>query len=446
MKHLLTLSLCCLLTALPLSAQPASRTYVPTPENLESREAFNDARFGIFIHWGIYSMLGDGEWVMQMQNIDYQEYARLAGGFCPSKFNAEEWVSAIKESGARYITITSRHHDGFSMFGSKASPYNIVDATPFGRDVIGELAQACADQGMRLHFYYSHLDWGRTDFWPQGRTGRGTGRPEGKAGDWEHYMQFVNAQLTELLTQYGPIGCIWFDGVWDHDMFPREDQPGYWNLDEQYALIHKLQPGCLVGNNHHLDPFPGEDIQIFERDIPGHNDAGYSTQEISDILPLETCQTMNDDWGYDIHDKNYKSAEDLIRYLVLTAGKGANLLLNIGPRPDGTLPEEALARLRAIGGWMSRFGDSIYGTDAGITGEQEWGTSTMRDNVLYLHVLKDTGTIELPVGRANKLVSAVVMSDGTSVACRQDKAGLTVSVPDSSEVDNVLVLTFKKAI
>ena len=430
--------------ALPCICANAQPGYTPSPENLAAREAFSQDRFGIFIHWGIYSMLGQGEWAMQLQNLNYKEYSRLADGFFPSRFDAREWVKAIKASGAKYITITSRHHDGFSMFHSKASPYNIVDATPFGRDVIGELAQACREEGIRLHFYYSHLDWGRTDYWPLGRTGHGTGRPQGRDGDWRHYLDFINAQLTELLTQYGPVGAIWFDGLWDMDAHTHDEQPGIWNLYEQYALIHRLQPGCLVGNNHHIAPFEGEDIQIFERDLPGENEAGYSAGQEIAHLPLETCQTMNRSWGYDIKDKDYKSADDLIRYLVRTAGKGANLLLNIGPRPDGTLPEEALERLAAMGRWMDVYGETIYGTQAGCTGPQDWGVSTQKGDVLYLHVLNhaDVLTLDLP----RKVKSVEPFPSGSALRFEQKRNGpLTIYLPEAPEgtVDQVVKVTFK---
>ena len=187
--------------------------YVPSEENLRNRKEFSEARFGIFIHWGIYSMLGDGEWAMHNLPMTFEEYSHLAAGFYPSRFDAKEWVKLFKEAGAKYMTITSRHHDGFSMFATKASPYNIVDATPFKRDVLKELSEACAEEGLKLNFYYSHLDWSRNDYYPRGNTGRAAGRPE--EGDWNSYLNFMNAQLTELLTNYGPIGCIWFDGVWD---------------------------------------------------------------------------------------------------------------------------------------------------------------------------------------------------------------------------------------
>ena len=188
--------------------------YVPTAENLKARSEFQDKKLGIFLHWGVYAMMGQGEWVMNNRNIDYEEYAKLPAGFYPAKYNAEEWVKAFSDAGVKYITITSRHHDGFSMFNSKASEgYNIVEATPFKRDVIKELADACSKYGITLNFYYSHLDWHRLDY-PLGSTGRQLGRPTDQQ-DWSSYYKFMNSQLTELLTQYGPIGAIWFDGVWD---------------------------------------------------------------------------------------------------------------------------------------------------------------------------------------------------------------------------------------
>lgn len=362
-----------------MSPHIANADYQPTPENLESRKNFSDDRFGIFIHWGIYSMFGQGEWYLNY-GPHADEYAKAASGFYPASFNAEEWVRTIKDSGAKYICITSRHHDGFSMFDTSMSDYDIVDATPYGRDILKELADECQKQGISLHFYYSHLDWTRPDY-PKGRTGRTTGREEGKE-NWESYYAFMNGQLKELLTNYGPVRAIWFDGWWDHD---EDATPFDWHLDEQYKMIHELQPGCLVGNNHHQAPFEGEDIQIFERDLPGENTAGYSGQAIS-RLPLETCNTMNGMWGYKVVDKNYKDAKTLIRYLVKAAGMGANLLLNVGPQPDGSLPEEATKRMKDMGEWLKENGETIYATGAGPFKAQSWGTSTRKGDRLFLHV------------------------------------------------------------
>ena len=277
-----------LLTLLWLSHTGWAQTaYQPTVENRKAREQFQDEKFGIFLHWGLYSMLARGEWVMHNEDINFKEYTKLAQAFYPSCFNADAWVKAIRDSGAKYITITTRHHDGFSLFKTATSTYNSVDGTPFKRDIIKELAEACARYGVKLHLYYSHLDWGREDY-PQGRTGNGTGRDKTKA-NWPSYYRFMNTQLTELLTHYGPVGAIWFDGWWDHDS---DAKPFDWQLPEQYALIHQLQPQCLIGNNHHQTPYAGEDIQIFERDLPGENKAGLSGQSIGQ-LPLESCQTIN---------------------------------------------------------------------------------------------------------------------------------------------------------
>ena len=380
-----------LLMPATLTAQEAK--YTPTAENLQARKEFADSKFGIFIHWGIYSMFAQGEWYLQNYPIDKDEYAKAADAFYPHRFNAKEWVAAIKDAGAKYICFTSRHHDGFSMWDTEQSDYHIVDATPFGRDVIRELADECHKQGIKLHFYYSHIDWGRNDY-PLGRTGTQViGRDKEKA-DWPAYYSFMNKQLTELLTNYGEIGAIWFDGKWDRD---KDTIPFDWQLDEQYAMIHRLQPACLIGNNHHETPHPGEDIQIFERDLPGENKAGLSGQEVS-RLPLETCQTMNGMWGYKLVDQNYKSTGTLIQLLVGTAGKGANLLLNVGPQPNGEIPATALQRMKEIGEWLRTNGETIYGTTAGDIPTQEWGVTTRKGNRLFVHIMNhDSKELLLPL-------------------------------------------------
>ena len=407
--------------------------YIPTPEIRQAQKEFSEARFGIFLHWGIYSMMGQGEWYLNY-GPNAEEYAKAASGFYPSRFNAHDWVKAIKDSGAKYITITSRHHDGFSMWDTDQSDYNIVDATPFGRDILKELADECKAQGIKLHFYYSHLDWTRDDY-PQGRTGHDTGRDPSKA-DWPHYYDFMNAQLTELLTRYGDVGAIWFDGWWDHDEDPT---PFDWQLPEQYALIHKLQPSCLIGNNHHQNPFPGEDIQIFERDIPGQNTAGYSEQDISQ-LPLETCQTMNGMWGYKIMDQNYKDTPTLIRYLIGTAGMGANLLLNIGPQPNGELPAAALQRLKEMGEWMKQYGETIYATEGSDFPAQSWGTSTRKGDRLFVHVMKPESRHIFVPTTAN-MKSAKEFATGRKVKYSKAADGVMLEldeIPDS--IDHIIEL------
>lgn len=426
-----------LLAGAMLMPAAAAAEYIPTPEILESRQEFEDARFGVFIHWGIYSMFGQGEWYLNY-GLDRDEYAKAASGFYPGSFDAKAWVSAIKDAGAKYICITSRHHDGFSMWDTAQSDYNIVDATPFGRDVLKELADECEKQGIRLHFYYSHIDWTRDDY-PMGRTGTTTGKDPEKA-DWPHYYDFMNAQLKELLTGYGKVGAIWFDGWWDRD---EDATPFDWQLDQQYELIHSLQPGCLVGNNHHHTPFEGEDIQIFERDLPGENKAGLSGQDIS-RLPLETCETMNGMWGYKVKDQNYKDVPTLIRLLAGAAGKGANLLLNVGPQPNGEIPAAALDRFKGLGEWLGKYGETIYGTKAGDFPAQSWGTSTRRGDKLYVHILSaEAPVIYVPTDR--KVVSAVAFDDRKPVKfVRHQNGGVSLnldSIPDAA--DYIVELTTK---
>lgn len=394
------------------------QAYTPTAENLQAREEFADNRFGIFIHWGIYSMFAQGEWYLQNYPIDKYEYAKVADAFYPHRFNAAEWVSAIKASGAKYICFTSRHHDGFSMWHTEQSDYNIVDATPFGRDVLRELADECHRQGIKLHLYYSHIDWGRDDY-PMGRTANDVIGRNRDNENWPQYYDFMNKQLTELLTNYGEIGAIWFDGYWDRD---QDTIPFNWQLDEQYAMIHRMQPSCLIGNNHHVTPNEGEDIQIFERDIPGENTAGLSGQEIS-RLPLETCQTMNGKWGYVLRDQNYKSVETLIRYLVSTAAKGANLLLNVGPQPNGELPAAAVERLQRMGEWLKENGETIYGTEAGDIEAQEWGVTTRKGEKLFIHIF-NLQEKELTLPLDCKVKRAYTFADKKTIKYKKTQEGV----------------------
>jgi alpha-L-fucosidase len=324
------------------------------------------------------------------------------------------------------------------MWDTEQSDYNIVDATPFGRDVIKELAEECHKQGIRLHFYYSHIDWARDEY-PLGRTGRQViGRDKTKA-DWPAYYDFMNKQLTELLTNYGEIGAIWFDGKWDRD---QDSIPFNWQLDEQYALIHNLQPACLIGNNHHETPFPGEDIQIFERDLPGENKAGLSGQSVS-RLPLETCQTMNGMWGYKLVDQNYKSTETLIRLLVSTSGKGANLLLNVGPQPNGEIPAAALERMKEMGEWLRANGETVYGTTAGDIPAQDWGVTTRKGNRLFVHIF-DCKEKELTLPLDCKVKKAFTFADKKPVKFKKTKEGVKLTFDEvPNGIDYIVELVTK---
>lgn len=434
MKKILTVVLSLVLALPTMKAQTA---YVPSAEIKKSQKEFQDDKFGVFIHWGIYSMLATGEWTMTNKNLNYKEYAKLAGGFYPSKFSAKEWVSTIKDSGAKYICITTRHHDGFSMFDSKYTNFTITKASPFKRDIIKELADECQKQGIKLHLYYSHIDWMREDA-PRGRTGLGTGRPTSTV-DWKSYYKFMNNQLTELLTNYGPIRAIWFDGWWDQDINPNFD----WELPEQYKLIHDLQPGCMVANNHHESPFEGEDMQIFERDLPGENLAGLSGQEVAH-LPLETCETMNGMWGYKITDLNYKSPKTLIHYLVKAAGRDANLLMNVGPQPDGEFPSQAVDGLKAMGEWIRENGETVYGTRGGLVTPREWGVTTIKGDKLYVHILDlEDNVLFLPLKDA-KVKTAVDYQTGKRIKFTQDKDGVVLKLGQvPTAIDHIVEITLR---
>jgi alpha-L-fucosidase len=352
--------------------------HAATPDaNHEAREWFQNARFGMFVHWGVYSVPARGEWVMEHEHIPGSEYAKFAPQFNPTGFNAQDLVALAKRAGMKYITITSKHHDGFAMWATRQSKWNIVDATPYAKDPLKELAEEAHRQGVKLFFYYSQLDWHSNDYWPLGRTGHYAGRAPG--GDFEHYLEYMNAQLTELLSNYGEIGGIWFDGMWDKP-------DAEWKLQRTYALIHRLQPAALIGSNHHHTPFPGEDFQMFEQDLPGANSAGFNQTGISG-LPLETCETINHSWGYTRDDKAFKSAAELIRYLVRAAGANANFLLNVGPTDQGQVQPEFVERLEAIGDWLKTYGDTIYGTREGPIAPRSWGVSTAKGNRVYVHIL-----------------------------------------------------------
>ncbi len=407
-------------------AQPVDAT------RAAAREWFRDAKLGLFIHWGVYSQLAQGEWVMENRSIPVAQYEWLASAFNPVKFNARDWVTLAAAMGAKYITITARHHDGFSMFATRATPYNIVSFTPFARDPMKELADECRRRGIKLFFYYSQLDWHHTDYWPRGRTGRATARPD--TGQWSRYVDFIDQQLEELLTGYGPLGGIWFDGMWDK---PDAD----WRLEKTYAMIHRLQPAALIVPNHHKAPLPGEDVQTFEQDLPGANTAGFNTKEIG-ALPLETSLTMNESWGFNITDRRFKSAREIIHYLVRAAGNDANLLLNIGPRPDGTIQSEAVERMRALGDWLRTFGRSVYGTRGGPIAPRDWGVTTRRGDTIFVHVLDwPDRLLSLPPLGA-RVMSASMLNGGAPVDVVTSNAGVTLTLPRSTsdDPDRVIVV------
>ena len=407
--------------------------YTPSQENLKARQWFQDAKFGMFIHWGVYSVLGDGEWVMNNQRIDKQTYQKLPAFFNPINYNPAEWVALAKAAGMKYITITSKHHDGFAMFDSKLTDWDIIDRTPYKKDVLKMLAEECRKQGIKLFFYHSHLDWFQENYFPRGNTGQTSGRPDN--GDWYKYLDFMDGQLRELLTNYGEIGGIWFDGHWDK-------KNADWRLDKTYSLIHSLQPACLVGNNHHLAPFPGEDFQMFEKDLPGQKTTGFNPEQSIGQIPLETCETMNNSWGFNLQDKSYKSTKNLIQYLVRAAGYNSNFLLNVGPMPDGRIQPEFAATLKAMGSWMDKNGETIYGTRGGPVSPKTWGVTTWKENKVFVHILSLEDDNLLIPDFGKKVKNITVYNSGTKIKYKQDAFGIVISVPQEviDETDTILVI------
>ncbi|MCI0499877.1 MAG: family 20 glycosylhydrolase [Planctomycetales bacterium] len=341
------------------------------------------ARFGMFIHWGLYAVpggewdgqTGHGEWILTTAQIPIQRYEQFAGQFNPVLFDAAQWVRMAREAGMKYIVITSKHHDGFCLFDSKVARYDVMDAAPFKRDILKELADECKKQGVRLCFYYSIMDWNHPDYLPR----RDWEDRPAEGADFDRYVAYMKAQLKELIERYDP-GVLWFDGEWEHT----------WNHErgvDLYNYVRTLKPDIIVNNRvdtgrggmegiHDARKYAG-DFGTPEQQIPATGIQGYD---------WETCMTMNQHWGWNKNDKMFKSGTDLIQKLVDIASKGGNFLLNVGPKEDGMFPQESIDRLREIGRWMSTNGESIYGTSASIFSELDWGRSTTRGNTLYLHV------------------------------------------------------------
>lgn len=384
----------------------------------ESPEAFakrtrwwREAKFGMFIHWGIYAVPADAtdlhgrktiaEWYMSNKQMQVRDYEKFAKKFNPVQFNAREWVRMAKEAGMKYIVITSKHHDGFCMFDTKLTDYNIVKATPFGRDPMKELAEECRRQGIRLCFYYSIMDWHHPDYLPRRPWERDVRPADG--ADLNRYIDFMKAQLRELLTNYGPIGVLWFDGGWEHNAQQLRSA-------EVNAFIRSLQPSILINDRNHLP----EDFSTPEQTIP----AG--------ALPggrlWETCMTINDTWGYAKNDTNWKPAEDLIRKLCDIAHKGGNFLLNVGPTAEGTFPEPIVERLRRIGQWMKVNGQSIYGTTQSPFRKLSFnGRCTQKGNTLYLHVFEwGEGDLRLE-GLETKVLSARALLGNERLKVRTER-------------------------
>jgi alpha-L-fucosidase len=397
---------------------------------------FQDVRFGMFVHWGLYALLGRGEWVMHNERIPVTEYEKLVADFNPQRFDARQWVDLAAEAGQKYLVITSRHHDGFSMYDTALSDYKVTN-TPFRRDPIAELAEACARRGdVRLGFYVSLLDWHHPAYRFRAESGLA----------WSDYIGFLHGQVRELCSQYGQLACLWFDGDWPRHLIDESNayfQPGgSFEYEQLYDLIHTLQPDAVVMNNRHADPLPGEDVQGFEQDLPGQNTAGFNTTSVSGI-PLEVCLTINDSWGYHAADLNHKSTRHLVHLLARSSSVGANLLLNVGPTPQGEIHPVHAQRLKEVGAWLRANGASIYGARAGEIAASAPGVSTRKGNVQYVHVLEYLSDCLRLEGVPAEVTTARLLKDGSAVklARQGDQVILTIPAEQRDPFDTVVALS-----
>jgi alpha-L-fucosidase len=356
----------------------------PIPERLRW---FTDARFGMFLHWGLYSCVGRGEWLMYREHVPVDEYARLADDFNPRHYNPRDWVALAQDAGMKYMVLTTRHHDGFCLFDSQVSDFT-VPKTSCGRDLVAEYAEACHSMGMRMGLYYSLTDWRYPGAFP--------GEPYDSDIDYEPMVEQAHAQVRELMTNYGKVDLLWYDGASPADI---------WRAEELNAMARSLQPDILI-NNRAGTP---EDFGTPEQNIEAED------------RPWEACVTINDEWGYVPGEKNYKTVMQVIGTLITCASQGGNLLLNVGPDGDGRIPQAASDRLRMVGKWMRVNGESIYSSTATVLRpSSSMGCSTRVGNRLYLHIHAWPGSTVPLAWVGNKVLGACVLATGQEATIEQD--------------------------
>ncbi|MBU4270352.1 MAG: alpha-L-fucosidase [Planctomycetes bacterium] len=403
----------------------------------EAVAKWRQLKFGLFIHWGPVSLKGtEIGWsrgrddLSRGEKVPIEEYDNLYKQFNPVKFNADEWVEIAKDAGMKYLVLNTKHHDGFCLFDTKQTDYNIMHS-PFSRDVVKELAEACRKQGILFGAYYSICDWHHPHY-PHGSPGGRTLHPN---ADMDRYVQFMKDQLKELLTNYGPVGILWFDGEWEKAWTHQRGK-------DLYAYLHGLQPDLIindrVGKNRQAMGMSGvskgDDI-VGDFDTPEQEIGKMQTDR-----PWETCMTICQQWAWKPNDK-LKSLKECLHILVNTVGGDGNLLLNVGPMPDGRIEPRQAERLREMGQWLAKYGESIYGTRGGPFPRGNWGAATYKDNTIYLHVLApNLAVVKLPPIN-KKIVGSSVLTGG-SATVNQTEAGIEVSVPksDRQEIDTIVVL------
>ncbi|OGO04047.1 MAG: hypothetical protein A2Y73_01495 [Chloroflexi bacterium RBG_13_56_8] len=373
---------------------------------------WEEARYGMFIHWGVYSVPARGEWVMYREHIPADEYVPFAKRFSPKKFDPDAWVDLAREAGMHYMVMTSRHHDGYSLFDSQVSDFT-APKTAADRDLLREYVEACHRGGMRVGFYYSLLDWRYPSYF------RGPQQdPEG----WKGLVDYVHMQVRELCTNYGELDILWYDGAWP---YTAED----WRSAELNAMVRELQPDIIINDRSQLP----EDFDTPEQLI--------LPSQVG--RPWEACMTLNDSWGYNEADENWKTPQQILQHLVRCASMGGNFLLNVGPQPDGTIPSQSARILRQVGNFLGENGASIYGTRFSPYAQTSTGFSTVRGSTVYMHVLRWPGREMQFCTILNRVRTVHLLKDGMEIKFEQtgDRLllkGLPSRAPD--DLDSVIVV------